>query len=103
VRAQVNRGSPIRPFRGQSAQLKSGAGLPISVNQGQGPNLLPMNNTGYIFELCRIRGQTVYLYKAPVPHLQGVFWCFRLADREPVEGFRTRKAAIAYAQRSLAF
>ncbi|MBW0000197.1 MAG: hypothetical protein JO015_13935 [Verrucomicrobia bacterium] len=60
-----------------------------------------MNNAGYVFGLYRICGQTIYVYKAPVPHLQGVFWCFKLADRDPVEGFRTRKAAIAYAQRSL--
>jgi hypothetical protein len=61
-----------------------------------------MNNVNHISGFYRIRGQTVYVYKAAVHHLQGVFWCFKLADRDPVEGFRTRKAAIAYAQRSLA-
>lgn len=61
-----------------------------------------MNNANHIPGFYWIHGQTVYVYKAAVHHLQGVFWCFKLADRDPVEGFRTRKAAIAYARRSLA-
>jgi hypothetical protein len=61
-----------------------------------------MSKIGYVSGLYRICGQTVYVYKAAVHHLQGVFWCFKLADRDPVEGFRTRKAAIAYARSSLA-
>ncbi|MBV8900868.1 MAG: hypothetical protein JOY92_12250 [Verrucomicrobia bacterium] len=61
-----------------------------------------MNNVAYTSRWYRIRGQMVYVYKAAVHHLQGVFWCFKLADRDPVEGFRTRKAAIAYARRYLA-
>ena len=90
-------------FKLKLKMLNPGQRLPISRKQ-HSETTIPhaMNNVACVSGLYRICGQTVYVYKAAVHHLQGVFWCFKLADRDPVEGFRTRKAAIAYAQRSLA-
>ena len=50
----------------------------------------------------RICGRTVYVFKGRPDGLQAAGWCFWLLGRDPVQGFRTRKAAIEQARKSLA-
>jgi hypothetical protein len=50
----------------------------------------------------RVCGRTVYVYKRSQDGLHRLGWGFWLVGREPVEGFRTRKAALEQARKDLA-
>ena len=56
----------------------------------------------FLLQPYRICGRTVYVYKRPRGGSTRRGWGFWLAGREPVEGFRTRKAALAQARKGLA-
>ena len=49
----------------------------------------------------RVCGRTVYVYKGGRDGSRRFCWGFWLAGRAPVEGFRTRKAALEQARQSV--
>jgi hypothetical protein len=49
----------------------------------------------------RVCGRTVYVYKGHLDGAKRVSWGFWLGGREPIEGFRTRKAALEQARKIL--
>ena len=61
-----------------------------------------MKYAAFLLQPYRICGRTVYVYKRPQGVLHRLGWGFWLAGREPVEGFRTRKAALEHARKGLA-
>lgn len=60
------------------------------------------HHVAHLPQLYRICGGMVYVYKGPEGHSQGVHWYFYLAGRDPVGGFRTRKAALEQDRKRLA-
>lgn len=60
-----------------------------------------MKAAAVLLQPYRICGRTVYVYKRPRGGLYGLGWGFWLAGREPVEGFRTRKAALEHGPQGL--
>jgi hypothetical protein len=72
---------------------------------GTAPGTAPSNGmkpVAFLLQPYRICGRTVYVYKRPRGGLPRLGWGFWLAGREPVEGFRTRKAALEHARKGLA-
>jgi hypothetical protein len=60
-----------------------------------------MKPVAFLPQPYRICGRTVYVYKGPLAGSHRLGWCFWLAAREPVAGFRTRKAALEHARKGL--
>jgi hypothetical protein len=61
-----------------------------------------MNQEACLPQQYRICGRTVYIFKRRLNGVHAAGWCFWLLGRDPVQGFRTRKAAIEQARKSLA-
>ena len=61
-----------------------------------------MKPIAFLLHPYRICGRTVFVYKKPQRGSHRLGWGFWLAGRAPVEGFRTRKAALEHARRGLA-
>jgi hypothetical protein len=61
-----------------------------------------MKHVAVLPQPYRICGRTVYVYKGRLDGAHRLAWGFWLGGREPIEGFRTRKAAIEQARKLLA-
>ena len=61
-----------------------------------------MNHEVCLPQQYRICGRTVYVFKGGTNGMHTTGWSFWLLGRDPVQGFRTRKAAIEQARKSLA-
>jgi hypothetical protein len=61
-----------------------------------------MNHEVCLPQQYRICGRTVYVFKGRLNRAHAGGWCFWLVGRDPVQGFRTRKAALEQARKSLA-